>query len=373
MGANIVFENERNANGEPVADIRVKASKLRGVHVPAERAPSMIDEYPCLAALSAFAEGETVMDGLAELRVKESDRLAAMATGLIACGVSAEARGDTLTVRGASNVPGGATIATHMDHRIAMSFLILGLASDAPITVDDGSMIRTSFPQFQSLLHTLGASIEEAPAKGGSTWGQEADDHRHRRNRCSRKKHPRKAHRAHYGLPRLDTGSLYRAVARDVLKSNHALTDANAAAEAAHKLDPDTLSDPDLRVKGYGEAASVVAAIPEVRAALFKLQRTFALQPGGSVVEGRDIGTVVCPDADAKIFVTATPESRARRRYLELLILWYGYNRRDRAWGNRHPRPARQRASYLSFAPCGRRALARHDRVRYRKGLRRRS
>ncbi len=123
---------------------------------------------------------------------------------------------------------------------------------------------------------------------------------------------------AHYGLPRLDTGSLYRAVARDVLKSNHALIDANAAAEAAHKLDPDTLSDPDLRVKGYGEAASVVAAIPEVRAALFKLQRTFALQPGGSVVEGRDIGTVVCPDADAKIFVTATPESRARRRYLEL-------------------------------------------------------
>jgi cytidylate kinase len=122
---------------------------------------------------------------------------------------------------------------------------------------------------------------------------------------------------AHYGLPHLDTGSLYRAVARDVLKAEHALTDANAAAEAAQNLNPATLSDPDLRVKGYGEAASVVAAIPEVRAALIKFQRAFALQPGGSVVEGRDIGTVVCPDADAKIFVTATPESRARRRYLE--------------------------------------------------------
>ncbi len=168
MGANIVFENERNANGEPIADIRVKASKLHGVHVPPERAPSMIDEYPCLAVLSAFAKGETVMNGLAELRVKESDRLAAMAAGLTACGVSAEARGDTLTVRGASNVPGGATIATHLDHRIAMSFLILGLASDAPITVDDGSMIKTSFPQFQSLLHTLGASIEEVASKDGS-------------------------------------------------------------------------------------------------------------------------------------------------------------------------------------------------------------
>jgi 3-phosphoshikimate 1-carboxyvinyltransferase len=165
MGANIVFENERNANGEPIADLRVKASKLRGVHVPAERAPSMIDEYPCLAALSAYAEGETIMDGLAELRVKESDRLAAMAGGLTACGVFAEARGDTLLVRGSSRVPGGATIATHMDHRIAMAFLILGLASEAPVTVDDGSMIKTSFPQFQSLLQTLGASIEEAAPK----------------------------------------------------------------------------------------------------------------------------------------------------------------------------------------------------------------
>jgi cytidylate kinase len=122
-----------------------------------------------------------------------------------------------------------------------------------------------------------------------------------------------------YGLPHLDTGSLYRAVARDVQRAGHALENAGAAAEAARRLDPATLSDPGLRLKGRGEAASVVAAFPEVRAALLAFQRNFAAQPGGAVVEGRDIGTVVCPQADAKIFVTASAESRASRRYKELL------------------------------------------------------
>ncbi len=122
----------------------------------------------------------------------------------------------------------------------------------------------------------------------------------------------------HYGLPHLDTGSLYRAVARDVIKAGHALTDAEAAAKAARRLDPATLADPNLRLKGNGEAASVVAAIPEVRAALLTFQRSFAVNPRGAVVEGRDIGTVVCPNAHAKIFVTASAKSRARRRYAEL-------------------------------------------------------
>ncbi len=123
----------------------------------------------------------------------------------------------------------------------------------------------------------------------------------------------------YYHLPHLDTGSLYRAVARDVIRAGFALTNADAAAAAAGSLDPATLSDPTLRLKGQGEAASVVAAIPEVRAALLSFQRSFAAQPMGAVVEGRDIGTVVCPQAQAKIFVTATPESRARRRYIELV------------------------------------------------------
>ena len=165
MGANISFENERELNGEPVADLRAKAGKLKGVRVPAERAPSMIDEYPILAAMAAFAEGTTVMDGLAELRVKESDRLAAMVAGLKACGASAEASGDTLTVTGAASVRGGAVIATHMDHRIAMAFLVLGLAAQEPVTVDDASMIATSFPEFKGLMEGLGASFEDG-AKG---------------------------------------------------------------------------------------------------------------------------------------------------------------------------------------------------------------
>jgi CMP/dCMP kinase len=121
-----------------------------------------------------------------------------------------------------------------------------------------------------------------------------------------------------YGLQHLDTGSLYRAVARDVLKAGHALSDVKAAAEAARRLDPATLSDPDLRLKGNGEAASIVAAYPEVRAELLAFQRNFAANPKGAVIEGRDIGTVVCPDAQAKIFVTASAQSRAKRRYIEL-------------------------------------------------------
>ncbi len=165
MGADITFENERELNGERVADLRAKTSALRGVLVPAARAPTMIDEYPVLAALAAFAEGETVMNGLAELRVKESDRLAAMVDGLSACGAKAESRGDTLAVSGLSKVRGGATIQTHMDHRIAMSFLVLGLAAEEPVTVDDASMIATSFPEFRQVMQQAGASL--TPAKPG--------------------------------------------------------------------------------------------------------------------------------------------------------------------------------------------------------------
>ena len=157
MGGKVEFQNEREQCGEMVADIRVRHSELKGVHVPAERAPSMIDEYPVLAALAAFAEGETVMEGLGELRVKESDRLAATEAGLIACGVDAHAEHDTLFVIGGSDVPGNATIDTKMDHRIAMAFLTLGLGASNPIAVDDISMIETSFPNFITLMEDLGA------------------------------------------------------------------------------------------------------------------------------------------------------------------------------------------------------------------------
>jgi 3-phosphoshikimate 1-carboxyvinyltransferase len=166
MGADVAFLNERSEGGEPVADIRVRHSKLKGVPVPAARAPSMIDEYPVLACLAAFANGETRMDGLAELKVKESDRLAATAQGLIANGVAAKVDGDTLIVEGGKGVSGGGTVATHLDHRIAMAFLVLGLGADRPVTVDDAGMIATSFPEFRPLMQGLGAQFAEPGATG---------------------------------------------------------------------------------------------------------------------------------------------------------------------------------------------------------------
>jgi 3-phosphoshikimate 1-carboxyvinyltransferase len=163
MGADIEFQNPREEGGEPVADLRVRFSgNMKGIEVPPERAPSMIDEYPVLSVVASFATGKTVMRGVKELRVKESDRIDAMARGLEACGVRVEEDEDTLIVHGMGpgGVPGGATCATHIDHRIAMSFLVCGLASKAPVAVDDGSPIQTSFPIFEGLMQGLGAEIE---------------------------------------------------------------------------------------------------------------------------------------------------------------------------------------------------------------------
>jgi 3-phosphoshikimate 1-carboxyvinyltransferase len=157
MGADIAFANAREESGEPVADITVRHSPLRGVRVPPERAPSMIDEYPVLACLAAFASGETRMDGLAELKVKESDRLAATAAGLQSNGVPARVDGDCLIVAG--------RVATQLDHRIAMAFLTLGLGAQSPVTVDDAATIATSFPEFRSVMESLGAAYAPEPAE----------------------------------------------------------------------------------------------------------------------------------------------------------------------------------------------------------------
>jgi 3-phosphoshikimate 1-carboxyvinyltransferase len=164
MGADIAFLNAREECGEPIADIRVRHSKLKGVRVPPERAPSMIDEYPVLGVVAAYADGETRMEGLAELKVKESDRLAATAAGLAANGVAARVDGDTLVVGGARTIPGGGRVRTHMDHRIAMAFLVMGLGADRPVVVDDVSYVATSFPEFRPLMEGLGASFEPEPA-----------------------------------------------------------------------------------------------------------------------------------------------------------------------------------------------------------------
>jgi 3-phosphoshikimate 1-carboxyvinyltransferase len=159
MGASIEESEGRGDAGEPMARLRVRASKLRGVEVPPERAPSMIDEYLVLAVAASFAEGTTAMRGLKELRVKESDRLEATAAMLRVNGVKVEITGDDLIVEGRGHVPGGGLVATHMDHRIAMSALVMGLASDKPVKVDDTAFIATSFPDFIPMMRSLGAEF----------------------------------------------------------------------------------------------------------------------------------------------------------------------------------------------------------------------
>ncbi|WP_194457496.1 3-phosphoshikimate 1-carboxyvinyltransferase [Bradyrhizobium sp. CCBAU 53421] len=159
MGASIEESDVRGDAGEPMAQLRVRASKLKGVEVPPERAPSMIDEYLVLAVAAAFAEGTTIMRGLQELRVKESDRLEATADMLRVNGVKVEVSGDDLIVEGRGHVPGGGLVATHMDHRIAMSALVMGCASDRPVKIDDTGFIATSFPDFIPMMRALGADF----------------------------------------------------------------------------------------------------------------------------------------------------------------------------------------------------------------------
>lgn len=162
MGADLSYENPREEGGEPVADLRARYSPaMQGIEVPPERAASMIDEYPVLSVVAAFAKGATVMRGVKELRVKESDRIEAMASGLRANGIEVEDGPDWWIVhgKGIGQVPGGSHCDTHLDHRIAMSFLILGMASQAPVSIDDGGPIATSFPIFETLMATLGTKI----------------------------------------------------------------------------------------------------------------------------------------------------------------------------------------------------------------------
>ncbi|MET0639782.1 MAG: 3-phosphoshikimate 1-carboxyvinyltransferase [Hyphomicrobium sp.] len=159
MGASIEVVDKRDDGGEEIADLRVRTSTLKGVDVPAERAPSMIDEYPILAVAASFAEGVTRMRGVQELRVKESDRLAATVDMLRSNGVAVEIEGDDMIVQGKGRPAGGAEVKTHMDHRIAMSALVMGLASENPVRIDDGAFIATSFPGFVELMRSIGADL----------------------------------------------------------------------------------------------------------------------------------------------------------------------------------------------------------------------
>jgi len=164
MGGDIRIEDPRDEGGEPVADLTIKSANLNGVLVPADRAPRMIDEYPVLAVAAACAEGVTTLAGLAELRVKESNRLAAISDGLAACGVQSETSQDTLTIQGCSGAPpGGGNVRSHFDHRIAMAFLVLGMTAKAPVQVDDAEAIATSYPGFAEHFGALGSYIQVVP------------------------------------------------------------------------------------------------------------------------------------------------------------------------------------------------------------------
>lgn len=317
MGADITISNERESGGEPVGDIIVKAGTLNAADIPAERAASMIDEYPILAVAAAYANGTSRFRGLHELRVKESDRLANMQQGLVACGVDAKIDGDDLIITG-STVKGGATIDSKHDHRIAMSFLILGLHSQQPVKVTGTETIASSFPSFFDEMSKIGVekvqdtgninnikpsrhmviAIDGPAASGKGTLARRLADE--------------------LGLKYLDTGSLYRAVGLQLAYHDKQPEDKAAAVKAAKELRLQDLRNPRLRQEHIGRAASIVSAIPEVRAALLDFQRKTAAMDNGAVLDGRDIGTVVCPDADFKFFITAGIETRAQRRHREL-------------------------------------------------------
>ncbi|MEZ5691218.1 MAG: 3-phosphoshikimate 1-carboxyvinyltransferase [Rickettsiales bacterium] len=320
MGAKISFENERIIAGEKVADIRVKSSKLHPVDIPPERAPSMIDEYPILAVACSFASGESIMRGLSELRVKESDRLNAIIESLTACGVKAWADGDDLHIVADDSIPnGGVVIKTHFDHRIAMSFLVMGMASKNPITIDDATAIATSFPNFVELCNSLGAAITASGSRPSSVLpivvaidGPAASGKGTLARRLAE----------NFNLDYLDTGSLYRAVGMRLVYAKKNPADLEEAIKAAGEITIDDLVNPRLRQEKVGQAASIVSAFSEVRDILLKFQRDFVNSSRnngkGVILDGRDIGTVVYPMADFKFFVTATMFARAKRRHKEL-------------------------------------------------------
>lgn len=317
MGADITYHNRREVAGEEVADMTIRSSRLKGVSVPAERAPVMIDEYPVLAVAAACAEGETVMQGLAELRVKESDRLSAVAAGLTANGVRNRIEGDDLYVEGCAGAPpGGGMVTTHFDHRIAMAFLVMGMVARQPVKVDDGRAIGTSFPNFTAIMNRLGGHI--TPADDSHTTRYRALTIAIDGPAASGKGTLARRISTYCGYPYLDTGSLYRMVGLKLIYNGKDPADKEAAIEAANSISEQDFANPRLRQERVGNAASIVSAIPEVRQALLDYQRRFAEKAEGAVLDGRDIGTVVCPEADLKFFITADLEARARRRHREL-------------------------------------------------------
>lgn len=329
MGANLKISQPKEPcpfYEEPVMDIEVFSQQnIKPIHIASHITPLIIDEIPILAILASYASGKSTFEGLEELRHKESDRLQAVFDGLTANNIPCHMTSHTLFVYGDSHiVKGGGYVVTHHDHRIAMSFLVLGLATQNPVTVDDISSIQTSFPSFIKTLQDLGALITPAnntkeknmPHIIVAIDGPSAAGKGTLAKRIAQE----------FSLKYLDTGLLYRITGFLALQRSVDLSSEEDVATIAETLTAQDIADndqnPQIRNETTAKAASHVAAFPKVREALLAFQRNFAQTPSpennGCILDGRDIGTTICPDAHIKLFITASDEARAQRRFLEL-------------------------------------------------------
>jgi len=318
-GYQVELLNQRLSGGEDVADIRVQFGGSFTLCPSPEQAVTMIDEYPAAMVLAAFAQGTSRFSGIGELRVKESDRIEKMAQLLRRSGVVVRTGEDWMEVDGLGSVFGAMRPHCHReafavagDHRIAMSAMVLGLGGFLPVGIDDASVIDTSYPDFFEDMQKLGAHMtlgrQSTPAIVIAVDGPSA----------SGKGTLARLLAAQLNLPYLDTGLLYRATARAALDANTDLHDNETIARMARELELPITAPEQLRSAEIGAAASKVAAIPEVRDALLEVQRAFANGKDGAVLDGRDIGTIICPDADVKLWITASDHVRAERRRTEL-------------------------------------------------------
>lgn len=329
MGGAIRLENRRDISGEPVADLEVRSSLLKGIVIGPEWVPRTIDEFPILSVAAAFAEGETVIRGAGELRVKESDRIATMARELAQLGARVEELPDGLIIHGGQPLK-GTTLSSHGDHRVAMALAVAGLAASGITVISDTACIGTSFPEFEGLLarvQIMKSGDNLRPSKLIVAIDGPAGSGKSSAARLLAKK---------LGYLYIDTGALYRAVGWKALQeftahgAQFTVKESSVKALLSRlrldaKLGPEGLKirvdgqevAKELRALKVSRMAAAVAAMPSVRKWLLPLQHRLG-QEGGVVVEGRDIGTVVFPQADPKFFLTASTDTRIKRRFKEL-------------------------------------------------------